>query len=400
MPPFSRHAGRRNWEGIEEFYNPDGFFDRVVIACLDETDRDVPRELGSLRIAPLFDLVGASRAILLGRRAFARIDPVTRALVRLANEHEVDLLVQRYGGPFYHGIPIACAAAALGLPSIIALNADYDATVAFSGGAAAQAWARLLNARRWQILLSQVDTVWSVSDQIRYQVLDRGFPVERVVTIPNKESIDRFAREPSLDETRSTLDGLGLSFMLDSSPVFLSVGRLIVEKNYPVTLDGFARVVKRHAARWVIVGRGPEEARIRAEIAGHGLEERVHLVTDYLSAAELRVLYRAAVAVIFCSLLEGQGRVPFESMACGTPVVGANVGPIPEMVRDGETGVLADPRDPASIAGALERVLNGEMTKDKAREACIEMAAGFDLSRVEPREIALYQWVLERSRRK
>ena len=90
-----------------------------------------------------------------------------------------------------------------------------------------------------------------------------------------------------------------------------------------------------------------------------GIAERVHLVGAVTQSALAAYFAKARVSVL-PSLSEGLGRVVVESMLCGTPVIGSNVGGIPDLIQDRENGYLVRPNDVASLQQALMKILNQE----------------------------------------
>ena len=107
--------------------------------------------------------------------------------------------------------------------------------------------------------------------------------------------------------------------------------------------------------RLLIVGEGPERARIEKATRDLKLEERVRLV-GYVR--DVRPYYRMADALAISSLSEGSPNVLLEAMAAGVPIVATAVGGIPEIVTDRETALLTEPRNPAAMASALDLVLS------------------------------------------
>jgi glycosyltransferase involved in cell wall biosynthesis len=101
--------------------------------------------------------------------------------------------------------------------------------------------------------------------------------------------------------------------------------------------------------------------------------------TGRISDEELVRLYRGAAAYLEASLFEGFGYQALEAMACGAPVVGSNSTSIPEVV--GDAGLLADPRDPAALAGALVRVLEEPGLAEELRRRGLERAREFSWER-------------------
>jgi glycosyltransferase involved in cell wall biosynthesis len=397
MPPFSLHAERRNWDALEDFYNPMGVFEEVWLVSLGETRRNLPDRLGTLRIVPLFDTVPRFARVVFGDRLYGRLDPVAAAVRRLAIEVRADLLIQRYGSPLWHGVPIVWAARQIGAPSIVTFqNDNTEVELLYEGLARVRR-----NCTTWfprRFVERNSTAIWAVSEFVREYVISRGVPPRKVVAISNKDSIEKFTREPDPATVRDTFARLDIGDWIDEHPLFLAVGRLIPQKNYPRMLSAFKTTLEAHPrARFLIIGDGEEEARLRAQLRRDGLEESVRLITRYQTAAELMVLYHRAAALLFCSLHEGQGRVVYEAMACGAPVIGSDVGPIPEMVIHERNGLLVDPLDVDQLAQAIARFCRDEVGRRSMGRACRETGGRYDLARINPQEAALYRSVLEGS---
>jgi glycosyltransferase involved in cell wall biosynthesis len=128
-------------------------------------------------------------------------------------------------------------------------------------------------------------------------------------------------------------------------PFFLVVSALVPYKRLEVAIDA----VRAVNGRLKIVGRGPEEARLRA-LAGPDVE-----LMGWLPDPEIRSLYQQCQAVLMPGV-EDFGMVPVEAQACGRPVVAFAEGGALESVIDGETGILVNEPTPAAFAAALRRV--------------------------------------------
>jgi glycosyltransferase involved in cell wall biosynthesis len=129
----------------------------------------------------------------------------------------------------------------------------------------------------------------------------------------------------------------------------------------------------------LIAGTGPDEGRLQA--LASSLDPRNIRMLGWVGDVDARcALYAAADLLLLPSISEGFPSVVGESMACGTPVLGSNVGGIPELVREGETGWLVPPGDDAALLAAMQRALLDPGACTRMRPAARSIA----LARVAP----------------
>jgi D-inositol-3-phosphate glycosyltransferase len=145
--------------------------------------------------------------------------------------------------------------------------------------------------------------------------------------------------------------------------IVLQLGRMVPRKGVDTVIRGFASMVHDHGvpARLLIVGGDsdvpdpkltPEIGRLQA-IAREESVDHLVTFTGQEEPDRLKYFYSAADAFVTTPWYEPFGITPLESMACGTPVVGSNVGGIKFTVRDAETGYLVPPGHPAAVAERL-----------------------------------------------
>ncbi|MDQ2785544.1 MAG: glycosyltransferase family 4 protein, partial [Chloroflexota bacterium] len=143
-----------------------------------------------------------------------------------------------------------------------------------------------------------------------------------------------------------------------AAPVILWVGRLERWKGTIDALRALALLDFDRPAHLVIVGDGPEASRLRDAARSLGIADRVHLL-GACDHARLPEIYAAADIVVGTSFAnETFGMTLAEASACARPVVATRFGGFPEVVRDGETGLLVPPRDPQALAAALRTLLH------------------------------------------
>ncbi|MEC9118803.1 MAG: glycosyltransferase family 4 protein, partial [Candidatus Thermoplasmatota archaeon] len=138
----------------------------------------------------------------------------------------------------------------------------------------------------------------------------------------------------------------------EDGKLLLAVGRLAARKGYSSLLRSFSKVNKKiPGVRLVIIGRGHLKKRLEKLSRRLGIGEYVKIESG-LPFKDLALLFRISDLVVYPSYYEGQGLIPLEAMASGTPVVTVDHGPLPEMVDD-SVGKLFTMGDNDSMSSAI-----------------------------------------------
>ena len=146
---------------------------------------------------------------------------------------------------------------------------------------------------------------------------------------------------------------------------FVFVGRLTRQKALGTAIDAVAQVPE---ARLVLVGDGPERGRLEGLAAGSSTAGRIEFRGSRSRDDALRTV-AGAEAALLSSDWENLPHAAVEALAVGVPVVSTAVGGVPEVVRDGENGLLVPPGRPDELAAAMRRVLLEEGLRDRLAAA-------------------------------
>ena len=185
-------------------------------------------------------------------------------------------------------------------------------------------------------------------------------------------------RPPNIDDEAEQLEherirqlyGCGdeesLNYSADTNtPMLLAVGRLVARKGYMTLLRAMPAILQENPnAKLVIVGRGHMKSSLEKNAKKLGISDSIHIQSS-LSFEELAQHFRSADLVVYPSYYEGQGLIPLESLASGTPVATVDQEPLTEMVDD-SVGGLFKRGEPEDLARCVNEMLASEETPKKA----------------------------------
>ncbi|WP_344342662.1 glycosyltransferase, partial [Kitasatospora putterlickiae] len=183
--------------------------------------------------------------------------------------------------------------------------------------------------------------------------------------------------------------GLGLP---DDAFVVGTVGNLTPKKDQATLLAAHAALLRsRPDARLLLVGAGPLDARLRARAAELGVADTVVFAG---SRADVPELLPALDVFTLSSRQEGLPVALMEAMTSGLPAVVTRVGGMPEVLDDGEQGLLVPPGDPSALAGAFDRLAGDPDLRARMASAARERAKRFDVAGAQRAVEAVYARVL------
>ncbi|MCC6575499.1 MAG: N-acetyl-alpha-D-glucosaminyl L-malate synthase BshA [Planctomycetes bacterium] len=229
------------------------------------------------------------------------------------------------------------------------------------------------------------DAVTSVSDELKGRVLDvlgeRKRPIE---VIPNFIDTQRFTPGCCADKRRELAK--------PDEKIIMHVSNFRELKRTREIIHAFAKYSQKQRSRLVMVGDGPDLGACRDLALELKLRDRVTFVGTYDAIWEL--LPQADLFVL-ASEYESFGLSALEAMACGVPTLTTNAGGLPEVVKEGETGLMFNVGDINALAAAMSRMLGDDALRAKMGAAARERAVSvFAKEKILPQWHAFYKKVL------
>ena len=152
----------------------------------------------------------------------------------------------------------------------------------------------------------------------------------------------------------------------------LFVGRLAAEKGLNFLVDAMPEILRSLPdAKLSLVGDGPVASELAEQVARLGLQESVVLHGKVPHEEVIRFMARASAQVLPSVWCENSPLTCYESLLSGLPMVASDIAGLPSMVRPGETGMLAKPRDPADLAKKLVELLGNRDVFEKLSAGCL-----------------------------
>ncbi len=236
-----------------------------------------------------------------------------------------------------------------------------------------------------QFVIEQSDAVTAVSADLAQRTREnfcREFTLRpcAIEVVPNFVDVELF--RPDVNSQRAH----------DGPPRAVHVSNFRAVKRVPWLLRAFAQATAGTKAELLLVGDGPEQQPSRLLARELGIQDRVRFLGERDALPELLA---PADVFVLSSSEESFGLSALEAMACGTPVVGTDVGGVREVVDDGVTGLLAPSNDVDTFAANLRSLLfdrdRARSMGEAARRSAVER---FAHERVIPLYEAVYQRVL------
>lgn len=211
-------------------------------------------------------------------------------------------------------------------------------------------WIKKLMFRYGERALSRATSrIITVSSALKDDLVrNYKIPEGKIIPIYNGIDVDRYMKIQNKKEIK-------LRYGLNpDAPVIGTIARMAPQKGLEYLVKAVPLICENRDARIIIAGDGPDMSRLKELSVSLKISDRIVFtgyidnIPEFLSCLDIFVVP---------SIAEGLSITTIEAMTAGLPVVASNTGGLPELVKHGETGLLVEPRNPKSIADAVEKLL-------------------------------------------
>jgi len=206
---------------------------------------------------------------------------------------------------------------------------------------------------RW--LSHSTEKIIAVSDKVKEFYMSKGIDANKIIVIHNGIDIKRYE--------------LALGNKKDKEITLAVMGRLVLQKGHRFFLMALKELIRSYKVKGLIIGSGPLEQELRQLSQNLGLNGNV---TFTGLRQDIPDLLKTIDILVIPSLREGLPIIALEAMASGIPIVATKVGGNPEVVLDGQTGILVPAGDSMALAEAIERLIKDKNLVRKFSEKALD----------------------------
>ncbi|MEL1251992.1 TIGR04063 family PEP-CTERM/XrtA system glycosyltransferase [Aurantiacibacter gilvus] len=301
-----------------------------------------------------------------GLKEWREIDALADAIVALAGEWRPDVLHAH--SPALNGLAAIRAGRKLGIPVVYEIRAFWeDAAVGNLTGREGSLKYRLTRQLE-NMAVRGADAVMTICQGLKDDLVSRGFPAEKIGIMPNGVDLTTFGEPAARDDVLAAELGIG------NGPVIGFIGSFYDYEGLDDLIAAMPMLVDRHeGAHLLLVGGGPMDESLRALAAASPVADRIHF-TGRVPHAEVERYYALTDVMAYPRKKSRLTDLvtplkPLEANAQMQLVAASDVGGHRELIRDGETGVLFAPDDPAACAAALADLVDRRSEWEAIRQA-------------------------------
>jgi len=226
----------------------------------------------------------------------------------------------------------------------------------------------------------------AISDAIRRVMLADGIAADRITTIHSGVDTNRLILEKPQNEFRKTIG------IPDDHLVIGMVAALTAEKGYPTILKAAAEVLRNHdRVTFCALGDGSGRDALFRQAEALGLGDKFRFMGF---REDVGAFFHIFDVFVLASHMEGLGTSILDAHSVGLPVLASRVGGIPEIIEDGENGLLADAGNAQGFADKLSHLIDDSDLREKLGRNALESVKRFSIKETVEKNIALYHDIL------
>ena len=237
--------------------------------------------------------------------------------------------------------------------------------------------------------IAQSDGVTAISSHLRDRTREAFSDTSEIEVIRNFVNCDVYVRKPEL------VAAMRPRYAAPEEKLLVHLSNFRPVKRIQDVVEVFARVAQALPARLMLIGDGPDRSTAELLARRHNIQDRIHFLGKQDNVNELLPL---ADLMLMPSEMESFGLAALEAMACGVPAIATRVGGVPELIDNGNNGILCEVGDIDSMATAAIALLTDPTRLDAMSRAARKTAQDhFCASRIIPLYEDYYQRVLKRT---
>ncbi len=307
---------------------------------------------------------------------------ITRAsrIVNLCKKHDIDVIHVHYAIP--HAISSFLAKQIVDVPLIVTLHGSDIHTHGL----------RPSIKPILTMCLEKADYLTSVSKYLK-GIAKKDYRIKNKIDVVYNFINVKLFRKKNCNRLKARLK------IPKDKKIILHASNFRPVKNTEMIVDAAPGIIKESPnALFLMVGEGPELGNIKKMVRKNKLQRYFRFIgrKGYMSK-----LFNIADVTVLTSIKESFGLVLAESMACETPVVATNVGGIPEVVKNGKTGLLVHLNRPKSLARAVVKLLKNDKLREKmGKEGRKYVIRNFGTMKIVKEYLKIYQRLAKKTKKK
>jgi phosphatidylinositol alpha-mannosyltransferase len=234
-----------------------------------------------------------------------------------------------------------------------------------------------------KITLKDADHVHVISTALKNSITSNfGVPSQKITIIPNGINLTLF--NPSKAKKRKSR----------KEYTIISVSRLTEKNGLDYLIRAMPEVLKKFDCKLLIVGDGDQKTSLKKLVRELAIEDKVEF-KGWVEYEKVPEMVASSDLFVRASISEGLGTAFLEAMACGVPVVGSRVQGILDIIKDGDNGILVEPRNIKAISKSIIRVLEDSNLRNKLIKKGLNFVEKFKWELISQQYLELYEKIVE-----